>query len=92
MPSEIDGSHLSTIDGKGLWNLDSNGLKEFSISDALSPFFTTLIAQTPLPSASLTTLTYQNGTLYSMNSGYSLLGAGMNNRVAVSSLKERSME
>lgn len=88
MPSEIDGSHLSTIDGKGLWNLDSNGLKEFSISDGS----VTILHDTYRPNTSTVSepyyLTYQNGTLYSMNSGYSLLGAGMNNRVAVSSLKE----
>lgn len=87
MPSEIDGSHLSTIDGKGLWNLDSNGLKEFSISDGS----VTILHDTYRPNTSTVSepyyLTYQNGTLYSMNSGRNYKGASNGKSVMLSSLK-----
>lgn len=88
MPSEIDGSHLSTIDGKGLWNLDSNGLKEFSISDGS----VTILHDTYRPNTSTVSepyyLTYQNGTLYSMNSGRNYKGASNEKSVMLSSLKD----
>lgn len=87
MPSEIDGSHLSTIDGKGLWNLDSKGLKEFSISDGS----VTILHDTYRPNTSTVSepyyLTYQNGTLYSMNSGRNYKGASNGKSVMLSSLK-----
>lgn len=87
MPSEIDGSHLSTIDGKGLWNLDSNGLKEFSISNGS----VTILHDTYRPNTSTVSepyyLTYQNGTLYSMNSGRNYKGASNGKSVMLSSLK-----
>lgn len=87
MPSEIDGSHLSTIDGKGLWNLDSKGLKEFSISDGSF----TILHDTYRPNTSTVSepyyLTYQNGTLYSMNSGRNYKGASNGKSVMLSSLK-----
>ena len=87
MPSEIDGSHLSTIDGKGLWNIDSNGLKEFSISDGS----VTILHDTYRPNTSTVSepyyLTYQNGTLYSMNSGRNYKGASNGKSVMLSSLK-----
>lgn len=88
MPSEIDGSHLSTIDGKGLWNLDSKGLKEFSISDGSF----TILHDTYRPNTSTVSepyyLTYQNGTLYSMNSGRNYKGASNEKSVMLSSLKD----
>lgn len=88
MPSEIDGSHLSTIDGKGLWNLDSKGLKEFSISDGS----VTILHDTYRPNTSTVSepyyLTYQNGTLYSMNSGRNYKGASNEKSVMLSSLKD----
>ena len=87
MPSEIDGSHLSTIDGKGLWNLDSNGLKEFSISDGS----VTILHDTYRPNTSTVSepyyLTYQTGTLYSMNSGRNYKGASNRKTDMLSSLK-----
>ena len=87
MPSEIDSSHLSTIDGKGLWNLDSKGLKEFSISDGS----VTILHDTYRPNTSTVSepyyLTYQNGTLYSMNSGRNYKGASNGKSVMLSSLK-----
>lgn len=87
MPSEIDGSHLSTIDGKGLWNLDSKGLKEFSISDGSF----SILHDTYRPNTSTVSepyyLTYQNGTLYSMNSGRNYKGASNGKSVMLSSLK-----
>lgn len=88
MPSEIDGSHLSTIDGKGLWNLDSKGLKEFSISNGS----VTILHDTYRPNTSTVSepyyLTYQNGTLYSMNSGRNYKGASNGKSVMLSSLKD----
>lgn len=88
MPSEIDGSHLSTIDGKGLWNLDSKGLKEFSISNGSF----TILHDTYRPNTSTVSepyyLTYQNGTLYSMNSGRNYKGASNGKSVMLSSLKD----
>lgn len=88
MPSEIDGSHLSTIDGKGLWNLDSKGLKKFSISDGS----VTILHDTYRPNTSTVSepyyLTYQNGTLYSMNSGRNYKGASNEKSVMLSSLKD----
>ncbi len=88
MPSEIDSSHLSTIDGKGLWNLDSKGLKEFSISDGSF----TILHDTYRPNTSTVSepyyLTYQNGTLYSMNSGRNYKGASNEKSVMLSSLKD----
>lgn len=88
MPSEIDGCHLSTIDGKGLWNLDSKGLKEFSISDGS----VTILHDTYRPNTSTVSepyyLTYQNGTLYSMNSGRNYKGASNEKSVMLSSLKD----
>lgn len=88
MPSEIDGSHLSTIDGKGLWNLDSKGLKEFSISNGSF----TILHDTYRPNTSTVSepyyLTYQNGTLYSMNSGRNYKGASNEKSVMLSSLKD----
>lgn len=87
MPSKIDSSHLSTIDGKGLWNLDSKGLKEFSISDGS----VTILHDTYRPNTSTVSepyyLTYQNGTLYSMNSGRNYKGASNGKSVMLSSLK-----
>lgn len=88
MPSEIDSSHLSTIDGKGLWNLDNNGLKEFSISDGS----VTILHDIYRPNTSTVSepyyLTYQNGTLYSMNSGRNYKGASNEKSVMLSSLKD----
>lgn len=87
MPSEIDGSHLSTIDGKGLWNLDSNGLKEFSISDGS----VTILHDTYRPNTSTVSepyyLTYQNGTLYSMNSGTNYKDATNRMKIAFCEMK-----
>lgn len=88
MPEGVDGSLLSSIDGSGLWNLDGKGLKEFSISDGS----VTILHDTYRPNTTTVSepyyLTYQNGTLYSMNSGANYKSATHLLPVMLSSLKD----
>ena len=68
-PEGTNTALLSSVDGKGLWNLDSDGLKEFSITDGS----VTVLHEAYLPNTTTVGepyyFQYTNGTLYSMNSG-----------------------
>ncbi len=88
LPEGVDGTLLSSYNGKGLWNLDSKGLREISVGDS----GITVLHDYYLPNTSTVIepyyLKYYNGALYSMNSGVNYKGATARIDIALSMLKD----
>ncbi len=88
LPSDADGTLLSSYSGKGLWNLDSKGLREFSVADS----GITILHDYYVPNTTTVVepyyLKYTNGMLYTMNSGINFKGASARKVMALSTLKD----
>lgn len=87
LPEGVDGTLLSSYKSKGLWNLDANGLRQFSLDESSM----TVLHDYYLPNTTTVIepyyLKYYNGALYSMNSGINYKGAS-HAKVALSMLKD----
>lgn len=94
LPENVDGSLLSTYAASArFWNLDKDGLSQFEMADDGSM---TILHESMRPNATTVNepayMIFENGFVYSMNSGRDYIGSTYTQSAAVSRLKEGKWE
>ena len=94
LPENVDGSLLSAYAASArFWNLDKGGLSQFEMADDGSM---TILHESMRPNATTVNepayMIFENGFVYSMNSGRDLFGSTYIQPVAASRLKEGKWE